>query len=215
MSLEKWITAPIHLPSTTCTRPRFRKLARPIPHKPYRPAQTPHRPLPTAALSPIPTAPPSYLRESLLQLRSYRPTAAESTTPIHPVPHTPPFSARKTRPRPGHQPRRPPPSETRAHNGSSSASSATGPKAAATSKPWSLELGANRIAAPYWRTHDPAPLAHRHAVFQGVVDPTPAPPAPTAFRTPKPASRRATKSSAPSRRIAAWRAQISSEPPSS
>ncbi len=42
-------------------------------------------------------------------------------------------------------------------------------------EPYALELGANRIAAAYWRIHDPALPTHMHAVFAGVVDHTPNP----------------------------------------
>ncbi len=38
-----------------------------------------------------------------------------------------------------------------------------------TAKPYSIEFGADRIAAAYWNEHDPGVIAHQQMVFEGIL----------------------------------------------
>ncbi len=43
-------------------------------------------------------------------------------------------------------------------------------------KHYAVEFGANRIAAAYWKDHDPQVIAHQRAVFEGILKRHPSPP---------------------------------------
>jgi len=42
-------------------------------------------------------------------------------------------------------------------------------------QPYAFEYGANRIAAAYWREHDPSVIAHQRGIFKYVLDRVPSP----------------------------------------
>jgi hypothetical protein len=44
-----------------------------------------------------------------------------------------------------------------------------------TAKPYAIEFGADRIAAAYWKEHDPAVIAHQRPVFQAILHKFPNP----------------------------------------